>query len=145
VGSYWISFHRTVHVIQCYDRNLIYLNLLFLMFIVLLPFPNDLIGKYPANLVTVITYALFLAATGVSLCLLWVYASRRYRLIDASIHPDFIRRLTIRLLISPTIFVISIVIAFVNPLVSMITWFFGFPLSIYYERTYLFRKVHKEP
>ncbi|HVQ01530.1 MAG TPA: TMEM175 family protein [Candidatus Thermoplasmatota archaeon] len=144
VGSYWISFHRTVHVIKRYDRGLIYLNLLFLMFIVLLPFPNDLIGKYPANLVTVIIYALFLAATGISLCLLWVYASRKYRLIDETIHPDFIRRLTLRLLISPAIFAISILIAFVSPLTSMISWFFGFPLSIYYERARLFKKVHKE-
>jgi uncharacterized membrane protein len=145
VGSYWVSYHRTVHVIQRHNRGLIYLNLLFLMFIVLLPFPNDLIGKYPANLIAVIVYALFLAGTGISLCLLWMYASRRYRLIDETIHPDFIRRLTRRLLISPTIFIISILIAFVSPLTSMISWFLGFPLSIYYERRFLFKKVHKEP
>jgi len=144
VGNYWISYHRTFHVIKRYNRGLIYLNLLFLMFIVLLPFPNDLIGKYPANLTTVIIYALFLAATGISLCLLWVYASRRYRLVDETLHPDFIRRLTLRLLFSPLLFLISIPIALVSPLVSMITWFFGFPLAIYYERRYLFQKVHKE-
>jgi uncharacterized membrane protein len=144
VGNYWISYHRTFHVIKRYNRGLIYLNLLFLMFIVLLPFPNDLIGKYPANLTTVIIYAIFLAATGISLCLLWVYASRGYRLVDETLHPDFIRRLTLRLLFSPLLFLISIPIAFVSPLVSMITWFFGFPLAIYYERRYLFQKVHKE-
>ena len=144
VGNYWISYHRTFHVIKRYNRALISLNLLFLMFIVLLPFPNDLIGKYPANEITVIIYALFLAATGISLCLLWVYASRKYRLIDETLHPDFIRRLTLRLLFSPFIFLISIPIALVSPLVSMITWFFGFPIAIYYERTHLFKKVHKE-
>jgi len=144
VGNYWISYHRTFRVIKRIDRGLISLNLLFLMFIVLLPFPNDLIGKYPANLITVIIYASFLAATGISLCLLWIYASRRYRLIDETLHPDFIQRLTIRLLFSPIIFVISIPIAFVNPIVSMISWFFGFPIAIYYERRYLFTKVHKE-
>jgi len=144
VGNYWISYHRTFHVIKRLDRGLISLSLIFLMFIVLLPFPNDLIGKYPANLITVIIYAAFLAATGFSLCLLWMYAARRYRLVDETLHPDFIRRLTMRLLFSPIIFVISIPIAFVNPLVSMISWFFGFPLAIYYERRYLFTKVHKD-
>jgi uncharacterized membrane protein len=144
VGNYWISYHRTFHVIKRLDRGLISLNLIFLMFIVLLPFPNDLIGKYPAYLPTVIIYASFLAASGFSLCLLWVYASKRYRLVDETLHPDFIRRLTIRQLFSPAIFVISIPVAFVSPLASMISWFFGFPLSIYYERTYLFTKVHKE-
>lgn len=144
VGNYWISFHRTFHVIKRLNRGLITLSLLFLMFIVLLPFPNDLIGKYPANLTTVIIYATFLAATGISLCLLWMYASMRYRLVDETIHPVFIRRLTIRLLFSPIIFILSIPVAFVSPLTSMISWFFGFPLSIYYERRYLFRKVHTE-
>ncbi len=144
VGNYWISFHRTFHVIKRFNRALISLNLVFLMFIVLLPFPNDLIGKYPANLVTVIIYASFLAATGLSLCLLWVYASRHYRLVDETLHPDFLRRLTLRLLFSPIIFIVSIPIAFVSPLVSMISWFFGFPIAVYYERTRLFKKVHKE-
>ena len=137
IGNYWISYHRTIHFVKRYDRGLISLNLLFLMFIVLVPFPNDLIGKYPANQSAVIVYAVLLAATGISLCLLWIYASKKHRLVDESIHPKFIQNLTIRLLISPSIFLISVPISFFNPLISMVTWFFGFPIAIYFERTRL--------
>jgi uncharacterized membrane protein len=137
IGNYWISYHRTLHYIQRYDRGLISLNLLFLMFIVLVPFPNDLIGKYPANQSAVIVYAVLLAATGLSLCLLWIYASKRYRLVDESLHQKFIRYLMVRLLISPSFFLISIPISFFNPLYAMVTWFFGFPIVIYFERTHL--------
>ncbi len=137
VGSYWISYHRTFHQIKRYDRGLISLNLLFLMFIVLLPFPNDLIGKYPMQQAAVITYAIITCLTGVSLWLVWLHASRKHRLIDASFSPHFIRRLNLRLLISPCLFLISIPISYLSPLASMITWFFAFPIGILYERTYL--------
>ena len=137
IGNYWISYHRTLHYIKRYDRGLISLNLLFLMFIVLVPFPNDLIGKYPANQSAVIVYTVLLAATGLSICLLWINASKRYRLIDESLHPKFIRNLTLRLFISPIIFLISIPISFITPLYAMVTWFFAFPLVIYFERAHL--------
>jgi uncharacterized membrane protein len=144
VGSYWISYHRTIYLIKRYDRGLISLNLLFLMFIVLLPFPNDLIGKYPANEVAVIIYAILLAATGISMWLLWIHASKGYRLVDETLHPKFVRYLSLRLLISPIIFLITIPIAFVSPLFSMVTWFFGFPIGFYFERTYLKNNIYKD-
>ena len=144
IGNYWISYHRTIYFIKRYDRGLISLNLLFLMFIVLVPFPNDLIGKYPANQSAVIVYAVLLAATGISMCLLWIHASKGYRLVDKTLHPKFIRYLTLRLFISPSIFLISIPISFFNPLYSMVTWFFGFPIAIYFERTHLNGNILKE-
>jgi uncharacterized membrane protein len=67
------------------------------MFIVLLPFPNDLIGKYPTQQIAVVVYAIIIIATGMSLSLLWLHASGRRRLIDESLSADFIRGLTIRL------------------------------------------------
>jgi len=137
VGSYWISYHRTIYRIKRYDRGLIFLNLLFLFFIVLLPFPNDLIGKYPTQQVAVIVYAILIIATGISLCLLWIHASRHYRLIDKSLSEKYIRRLNLRLLISPIIFIISIPVSFLNTLYSLGIWFIAFPIGVYFERIYL--------
>ena len=144
IGNYWISYHRTIYLIKRYDRGLISLNLLFLMFIVLVPFPNDLIGKYPANQSAVIVYAVLLAATGISMCLLWIHASKGYRLVDETLQPKYVWRLTVRLLISPIIFLISIPISFFNPLYAMVTWFFGFPIAIYFERTRLKGNILQE-
>ena len=137
IGSYWISYHRTFHLIQRYDRNLISLNLLFLMFIVLLPFPNDLIGKYPTQQISVIIYAVLLAATGLCMSLLWIYASKKYRLVDQTLRPDFIKHLTLRLFVSPSIFLISIPFSFFNPIYSIAIWIFAAPIGSFYERAYL--------
>ena len=139
IGSYWINYHRTFSLIKRYDRGLISLNILFLMFIVLLPFPNDLIGKYPNQQVSIIIYAFLLAATGSCMGLLWIYASSKYRLIDKDVNPDFIKHLRIRLFVSPSIFLCSIPFSFLNPLVSIIIWGCAFPVNFYVERT--FRKT----
>jgi len=144
VGSYWINYHRTLSLIKRYDRGLISLNLLFLMFIVLLPFPNDLIGKYPANQSAVIVYAVLLTLTGLSICLLRIRASKGHRLVDETIHPKFIHLFTLRLLISPSIFLISIPISFFNPLISMMTWVLTFPIIIYFQRTFLKNNIFQE-
>jgi uncharacterized membrane protein len=144
IGSYWVSYHRTFHLIKSYNRGLISFDLLFLMFIVLLPFPNDLIGKYPTQQISVIIYAVLLSATGISLCLLWIYASRRYRLIDSTLRQDFIKHLTLRLFVSPIIFLISIPFSFFNPIYSIVIWFFAVPVGFYVESKYLRSDAYNE-
>ena len=39
IGTYWIVHHRVFHYIKRYDFPLVWLNLLFLLLIVLTPFP----------------------------------------------------------------------------------------------------------
>jgi uncharacterized membrane protein len=46
VGTYWIAHHGTFRYIKSYDRNLISLNLLFLLSISFVPFPTALLGEY---------------------------------------------------------------------------------------------------
>jgi uncharacterized membrane protein len=43
-ASYWVFYHRIFANVKRYDRSLIWLNILFLFFVVLIPFPSDLIG-----------------------------------------------------------------------------------------------------
>jgi uncharacterized membrane protein len=137
IGSYWITYHRVMYLVKRSDRGLISLNLLFLMFVVLLPFPNDLIGKYPTQQLAVAVYAVIIMATGLSLCLLWIHASKGHRLIEEAVPRVFIRNLTRRLLISPSVFFISLFISFLNPLFSLVCWFCVFPIGMYFERRYI--------
>jgi uncharacterized membrane protein len=109
------------------------------MFIILVPFPNDLIGKYPTQQMAVIIYAIILFSTGISMCLLWLHASIKYRLIDETLNSKFIRILTLRLLFSPSIFLLSIPISFINPLYAVTLWIFGLPIGLYVERRYIKR------
>jgi uncharacterized membrane protein len=73
VGPYWLAHHRTFHYISGYDRSLLLINLLFLMWVLLLPFSTSLLGEYGnQQIVVIITLATFpssgLASRGVVAC-----------------------------------------------------------------------------
>ncbi len=122
IGSYWRVHHRDFQYIKRYDRLLLWINLMLLMFVAFLPFTTGMLGTYPAIQFTVTFYAATLALLGFARALLWWYASRNYRLIDHQLDQQTIARLNQRGLIAPLIFLFSIVIAIFNPLVAMWSW-----------------------
>lgn len=87
IGGYWREHHRTFRYINAYDRRLLSLNLLFLMFVAFLPFPVSLFGEYTGQKIAVEIYASSIAATGVFLAGMWFYATRGGRLTDGDLAP----------------------------------------------------------
>ncbi len=121
-GSYWVFYHRIFTNIKRYDLTLIWLNIAFLFFVVLIPFPSDLIGRFLTQQVSVLIYSTMMAATGFALSLIWLYASRNHRLIDEGLSNAGIRRLTVRTLTMPLVFAISIPASFVLGEFTPILW-----------------------
>ena len=114
VGAYWRAHRHIFRHIKRYDTAFLTLNLLLLLSVSFLPLPTGVIGRYPGSWVAVVFYALCLALTGVMTFLLWWYASRAYRLIDTTLEKSSIRYYNIRFLLPPSIFLLSIGLAFVN-------------------------------
>jgi len=46
IGMYWVSSHRFMRTVVEYDRGLMMLTLLYLAFVVLVPFTSQLMGEY---------------------------------------------------------------------------------------------------
>ena len=65
-ASYWVGHHRLFALVKRHDRTLIYLNLLFLMFVTLLPFSTSLLGRYSTEQLAVALSAILLSATGIA-------------------------------------------------------------------------------
>jgi len=121
-ASYWVFYHRIFAHIRRYDLTLIWLNIVFLFFVVLIPFPSDLIGRFVQQQVSVVIYSAMMAATGFALGLIWLYASRHGRLIDESLSPAAINRLSVRTLTMPCVFVVSIPASFVLGEFTPVLW-----------------------
>jgi uncharacterized membrane protein len=122
VGVYWSSHHRYFRYIKRYDGWLIFLNLIFLLFIVLMPFVASLLGQYGYLPIGVIAYGLAVAATGFSIGGLWWYASYQHRLVDRDLNPEFIRVRNRVALVVPVIFAVSVPFAWLSPLISLGIW-----------------------
>jgi uncharacterized membrane protein len=127
-ASYWVFYHRIFANIKRYDRTLIWLNIAFLFFVVLIPFPSDLIGRFLSQEVSIVIYSTMMAATGFALSLIWLYASRHRRLIDQSLSNDGIKRLSVRTYIMPVLFVISIPASLALSVFTPVLWISGWPL-----------------
>jgi uncharacterized membrane protein len=121
IGIYWMSHHRYFRFIQRYDSGLIVLNLLFLLFIVLMPFVASLFGQYYDLPLGMSIYAAAVAATGLSMGALWWYASHHHRLIDEHLDEQFIRARSIALAV-PLLFLVSIPFTFVSRTLAVALW-----------------------
>ncbi len=121
-ASYWVFYHRIFTNIKRYDLTLIWLNIAFLFFVVLIPFPSDLIGRFLTQQISVVIYSAMMAATGFVLSLIWLYASRDRRLLDDSLSNAAIRRLSVRTLTMPVVFVVSIPASFVLGEFTPVLW-----------------------
>ncbi len=127
-GIWWNAHHRNFDRILRSNSTLRWLNLLFLLWIALLPFFTKILSHYETLPVGVILYAVDQAAAGIFLTLIWVYASHNHRLIDKNTKETTIRYVTIRNMVAPIFFLASMGIAFVNPIIATVFWVGMFPV-----------------
>jgi uncharacterized membrane protein len=122
IAIYWLSYHRIFSFIRDIDRHLLMLNIFFLFFIVFMPFPTLLLGLYGAHVSVVIFYAAVIATSSSFLYLIWHHAIRQDHLLNQPLAADFIEYISIRNLINVVVFLASIGIALINPLIAMFSW-----------------------
>ncbi len=128
IGIEWMSHHRYFAYIKRYDTRLIVLNLMFLFFIVCMPFVANLLGRYSSVPIVLILYTLAVAALGISLALIWWYASRNH-LLAPELDAQSVRMIKIRLYTSPVMFLAAVPFAYVNSTAVIIVWWLS-PLAV---------------
>ena len=112
IAVYWLAHHRIFKYIRAYDRRLMVFNLLFLMWIALMPFSASLLGGYGAYQLAEVVYFSHMILTSLSMALLWWHATSGRKLVDPDIDPAVIRYNYARILFLPVVFVLAIVISF---------------------------------
>lgn len=121
IGAFWMSHHRKFRFIKRYDTNLIILNLFLLMGIAFIPFPTSVLSENTGVTATVF-YALTIVVVGLLSSSIWIYASFHNRLIDPGFTYRQKRHEALRALTVPTVFLLSIGLAFVNPDLAKFSW-----------------------
>jgi len=130
IALYWVAHHRCFQHIRAYDRGLINLNFLFLLFIAFMPFPTGLLFGHPTQVASVTLYAGTAAGMGLSLGLLWTYAVRR-RFIVPGFSRRKIRDIRLNLFLPPLVFALTIGIAFLDTTVAVYAWLLLVPVYVF--------------
>ena len=122
IGVYWTIHHRLFGFVTGYTRKLIRLNLFFLFTIVLMPFSTGILGEYsrPSTLHLITPLAVYvfnICLVGLANFLMWQYVTNPANKVSAPF-PDahFVRNAKLRSLIVPSVFALSLVVAFWAPL-----------------------------
>lgn len=120
IGLWWLNHHRFFGSVARLDSGLLVLDLAFLGTIAFLPFPTSILGgtTLPSS---VALYALTNAVIGYLIVGMRFYADR-HALLDPTVPLDAYRRRTDRSLIAPTVFAMSIPLAYVATVLAAWSW-----------------------
>jgi uncharacterized membrane protein len=123
ISAFWTIHHSIFRSIRAYDRAILFLNFLFLMFVAFVPFPTSLLGEYGDHQLPVVIYAATLAVGRLLLTAIYWHSARNDRLLDEPQDPATVRFFLMRGLTIPAIFLLSIFISFFSVSVAILTWF----------------------
>jgi uncharacterized membrane protein len=122
IASYWFRYHIFMKYVKVIDSTYVMLNVIFILFIGFLPFPTSILIQYPAHVSPVIFYGINILMLSIIQILMWVYASRNGRL-TGDIDTVLADQITMGRVVGTVIFLLSILVAFVSPVASMVMWF----------------------
>jgi uncharacterized membrane protein len=123
IGRFWVIHHGFFGDVKAFDSRLIALNMLYLGWIVLIPFSSQVLGEYGGQLPAVVLYSANL--TGVVLIGQWMrWDAHRAGLTerdDMTGREDLVSSIFIA-----CVFLLSIVIALWDASIAPFTWFLLF-------------------
>ena len=119
IGRFWIVHHRFFGEVTGFDSRLIWLNLFYLAWIVLIPFSSQILGDYGGTTAAEVLYAGNLVGVMLSGTLLFADAQRAGLTRTAS---EEARQGRYHALWIALVFAASIPIAFANPDIAPYCW-----------------------
>lgn len=122
IGLYWTVHHQLMNYLISYDSRLVWLNLVFLLSIVLMPFSTALDSEYTGqNFISpFLIYTINVSFTGCMVAVLWRYISDpQHRLSEGLEDPLFVRYQQKRALAVPATFITVFLLGLLLPFHSM--------------------------
>ena len=127
LAMYWTSHHALFHFFtKSVNRMLVQLNMLYLMFLVFIPFSTNLVGTYPTNIFAVWVYGANIIMMGVIAFVMFTYSIRSNDIDLHEISSRVITQAKIRLLLTPSFAFIAMIVATISIPLSL--FFFIFPV-----------------
>jgi uncharacterized membrane protein len=121
LGVFWLIHHILFDTITYYDSRLAWLNILFLLFVALVPFTTSLLGEYLLEKTPTVLYGIQLLVLFLLGFSLWTYATGR-RLTENNIDHSLVKSGQRMGYVYFLILITAIIFAFFIPLVSIIIY-----------------------
>jgi uncharacterized membrane protein len=121
IGRFWLVHHRVFATVRGVDAGLVSLNLIYLAFVVLIPFTTEVLGDFSDTSEAVVLYAGVLGGVAT-----FNWLMIRHALARDHVHPD-LRDTTAPFggraaLVNPAVFIASIPVGLFSPLAAELMW-----------------------
>ena len=136
IAIFWVSYHQVFNHIKGSHITMVYLNLLFLLLITLLSLSTSLVINYGTYQIPYVIYCFIVIMTSSLLAMIWWHATKNKSLVDKNLHPFFIKGILVNLMSIPIVFIISIIISFINLDIAQYFWLVIVPLNIAIKQRY---------
>jgi uncharacterized membrane protein len=111
LAIFWRINHQQFYLIKKSDRTLLNINILFLLFIALMPFSTEILGEYGHFYTANILFHVNLLLAGIMYYINWYYASYK-NFLDKDLDKKSIDKITKMNLILPLMSIIAIGLSF---------------------------------
>lgn len=133
LAVFWTIHHRTFHIIQKADSTLLWINIIWLLFIVMVPFTNTLTGDYGRFIISHLVFNFDMLGIAVFITLSWYYAVKK-GLIKRNTSQKVISRITLGCLVFIFVSLLAIFLSFIAPGWSSLTYILIIPLEMIVKR-----------
>ena len=124
IGLYWHIHHQVTAQIKIIDEAALWLNLVWLLFVSVLPFPTALLGRYPLQAVPLTIYGLNLILVNVTGFGIQVYLKNRPKLLFKPMSSADLRAIAPIYVVVNSLYVIAVAAAWSLPWLSYGIYFF---------------------
>lgn len=145
IGIYWTAHHNIFGYVINYSKRLLWLNLIFLFTIVIMPFTTAIYSEYSVtegHLKLISPYAIYvfnICFTGIMNFILLTYTTNPKNKISEYVPENYAKYGKIRSLITPAIFLLSLLVCFFDPGTGRMVLFL-----IPFAMAYIGRKIKNE-
>ncbi|MGH7886077.1 MAG: TMEM175 family protein [Thermodesulfobacteriota bacterium] len=111
LGIYWVAHHNMYHAIKRSDRMLLWLNILFFMFVSILPFTTSLLNAFGQTQLAPLLFGANLTIIGWVLFIQWMYVTSN-NMISELISSQFRESVRFRFLFIPVAATTAMLVCF---------------------------------
>jgi uncharacterized membrane protein len=133
LGAFWVAHHRFFSWLAAADSRLRFINLVYLAFVAFLPFPTLVLGQYADNSFAVAFYAICVGAISALETVMFRHAFNA-GLFRTEMPLPVANYGTIASAIPVAFFVLSVPVAFINPIAGMVVWALSIPAQMVHNR-----------
>jgi uncharacterized membrane protein len=122
IASAWANHRDLFEVMRLTDRNLVWLNLVYLLPLTMIPFGAALLSHYELDPLVLTIYGGLLLAIALLRLTIWLYATNRPHLLFEPVDEDLRRAGELLVVVPIALYVVAIVLAHVGklgPVVSL--------------------------